>query len=131
MPQRQWLLFGPKSSAMRVEWQHIQVKSMRSGYMMNKKSHCPIRQILIFPSAVLYMQAFWLNANNFIDDRDNPPGASLHPTFLHIWVNFPKTGKMVKMWNFFYFFWSSAVTKLFDVFDFSQLSRYILKMFSF
>ena len=34
-----------------------------------------------------------------------------------IWVNFPRTGKMVKMWHFFVFF-SSPVTKLFDFFNF-------------
>ena len=50
-----------------------------------------------------------------------------------IWVNFPRTGKMVKMWHFFC---SSAVTKRFDLFNFSQLfwrdfARCILKMFSF
>ena len=41
-----------------------------------------------------------------------------------IWFNFPRTWKMVKMWLFL-FFWSSAVTKLFD------FNRGILKMFSF
>ena len=28
-----------------------------------------------------------------------------------IWVSFPRTGKIVKMWPFFLFFWSFAVTK--------------------
>ena len=37
---------------------------------------------------------------------------------LDIWVNFLRTGKMVKMWLFF---WTSAVTKRFDFFNFSQL----------
>ena len=51
-------------------------------------------------------------------------------------VKFPRTGKMVKMWHFFYIFWSSAVTKQFDFFNFFQLfwinfARWILKMFSF
>ena len=35
----------------------------------------------------------------------------------NIWVNFPRTGKMVKKWHFL--FSSSAVTKRFDFFNFS------------
>ena len=44
---------------------------------------------------------------------------------------FPQDGENGQIVAFFYFFWSSAVTKRFDFFDFSQLSGYILKMFSF
>ena len=44
----------------------------------------------------------------------------------HIWVNFPRTGKMVKMWHFFYFFWSSAVTKRFDFSTILNCSEEIL-----
>ena len=49
-------------------------------------------------------------------------------------VNFPWTGKMVKMWHFFHYIWSFAVTKWFDRLNFSQLfwrdfARRILKMF--
>ena len=35
----------------------------------------------------------------------------------HIWVRFPRTGKMVEMWHLFLFFWSSSVTKQFDFFQ--------------
>ena len=41
---------------------------------------------------------------------------------MHIWVKFPGTGKMVKMWHFFTFFWSSAVTKRFDFSTFLNCS---------
>ena len=43
----------------------------------------------------------------------------------HIWVNLYRTGKMVKMW-IFSFFWSSAVTKRFDRFNFLNCSEEIL-----
>ena len=34
----------------------------------------------------------------------------------NIWVNFPRAGKMVKMWHLS-IFWSSAVTRRFDFFQ--------------
>ena len=37
----------------------------------------------------------------------------------YIWVIFPRTGKVVKMWIFF-IFWSSAVTKWFDFLNCSE-----------
>ena len=37
-----------------------------------------------------------------------------------IWINFPRTRKMVKMWHF-KIFWTSALTKRFDFFNFSQM----------
>ena len=55
---------------------------------------------------------------DFFDNRDK----CCKPGFLrgNIWVNFPRTGKMVKMWHLF-IFWSSAATKQFDFLNFSQL----------
>ena len=41
---------------------------------------------------------------------------------LDIWVNFSRTGKMVKMWHFSIFF-SSAVTERFDFFNFFNCSE--------
>ena len=37
--------------------------------------------------------------------------------FNDIWVNFSRSGKMVAMWHFLFFFWSSALTKWFDFFQ--------------
>ena len=55
-----------------------------------------------------------------IDDDDDYRWWWLYMVMI-IWVNFPRTGKMGKMWHL-YFFWSSAVTKRFDFFfNFSQL----------
>ena len=46
----------------------------------------------------------------------------LFESVVSIWVNLPRTGKMAKMWHFFYLLWSSAVTNQFDFFvNFSQL----------
>ena len=75
---------------------------------------------------------------------DDPKMSPKHPQivpkyalmrFIRIWVNFPRTEKLVKK-AFFKFFCSSAVTKRFDFFNFSQLFgrdflRYILKILSF
>ena len=70
-----------------------------------------------------------VNDNEMIEAQNTTPSDN------HIWVNFPRTGKMVEIWHFS-IFWSSAVTKRFDFFNFSQLFwrnfvRYILKILSF
>ena len=65
------------------------------------------------------------------EGRRAPPGLVIY----NIWVNFPRTGKMVKMWHFF-IFCGFAVTKRFDLFNCSQLfwrdfDSCILEMFLF
>ena len=47
---------------------------------------------------------------------------TIHNMEVYIWVNFPRTGKMVEIWHFS-IFWSSAVTKRFDFFNFSTVLK--------
>ena len=51
---------------------------------------------------------------------------SILPPMLIIWVNFPRTGKMVKMWQFFYLFFYSVVTNCFICSTFLNCSEEIL-----